>query len=163
MEHIEHVNDPDKPLLGRLPRDFIRAFDRLRSQYLAAANSFPPLQLLAVAARDDAVQMLDGPPSSLWRGEQPVVWSLEVDLGEWRYRFILWGGDEGVKRFERLLATTDRCLQQLSPGALNTLFGYHPKLFVEPDVFSASAYRSGLSPTQIASRPPPRSQLNSCA
>ena len=99
------------------------ALAKLRNEFLAAANSYPELNLSLIMALHSAEQMLDGPPVELWRGDQPIVWSHDVCRADRTYRFCLWGGADGVKRFTSLLATAERCLDAIPDNTRGRLLG----------------------------------------
>lgn len=106
-----------------LPSELATALAKVRNGFLAAANSYPELNLSLIMALDSAAQMLDGPPEELWRGDQPIVWSHDVCRADRTYRFCLWGGADGVKRFTSLLATAERCLAAIPDLIRGRLLG----------------------------------------
>jgi len=106
-----------------LPSKLATALAQVRNEFLAAANSYPDLNLCIIMAMHSAERMLDGPPVELWRGDHPVVWSHDVRHADRTYRFCLWGGADGVKRFTSLLATTERCLAAIPDLIRGRLLG----------------------------------------
>lgn len=94
----------------------------LRTQFLDGAGRYPELRLMVVTAHNRSQDMLDGPPTEMWRGHDPVIFSVDVAIDSWNYRSCLWGDVEGVELVRQLQKSTDRCLRAIPPPAGRKLF-----------------------------------------